>query len=239
MKRQRIRLMISLATLLTLCLTWSAGSVWAEGEEYLYVPVEVKDVGGKLSEEASFLITFERKDNNDTVSPLPDKTETILKPGETDEFIFERAAFTEPGDYLYTMKQEKATGDDNVITEDVTYTITVRVVNGDDGDSGLNATLDVRQDGQDGKLESAVFRNNDKRAVAEQQKQDANADSPKDDDANGGSSKKDDAKFSSPTTGEAISYWAFGLMGFAVLLGMWGIGRHVRTSSAGKDGYEQ
>ena len=43
MKSQSIRLMISLVTLLTLCLTLSAGSVSAEGEEYLYVPVEIRN----------------------------------------------------------------------------------------------------------------------------------------------------------------------------------------------------
>ena len=196
MKSQSIRLMISLVTLLTLCLTLSAGSVSAEGEEYLYVPVEIRDIGGKLPKDTSFLITFARKDDADQISPLPDKTETILKPGETDEFKFNRDDFTEPGDYLYTIKQGKATGDDNVITEEITYIVTVRVVN---GDGSLNATVDIRKNGQGGKLESAVFSNNDKRAKW-----------------NHGDSKN--AGLFPPDTGEAFPYWTLALLGFSVLL---------------------
>ncbi len=223
MKRKRIRLMISLMTLLALCLTMPAGSVWAEGEEYLYVPVEIKDVGGKLPEETSFLITLARRDDADTVSPLPDPNQMTLKIGETDNFVFERAAFTEPGDYLYTVKQEKATGDDNVITEDVTYNITLRVVK---GDSGLIPAVDIRKDGETVKQESAVFSNNDKRAVKEQ--------------SGHGNGKGDqgNAGLFPPGTGEAFPYWTLGLLGLSAVLGAWGIGRHVNTVLARKEGNE-
>ena len=169
-----------------------------------------------MPKDTSFLITFARKDDADQISPLPDKTETILKPGETDEFKFNRDDFTEPGDYLYTIKQGKATGDDNVITEEITYIVTVRVVN---GDGSLNATVDIRKNGQGGKLESAVFSNNDKRAKW-----------------NHGDSKN--AGLFPPDTGEAFPYWTLALLGFSVLLCVWGIGRHLQISSARKEGNE-
>lgn len=226
MKCQRIRLIISLVTLLTLCLTLSSVPVRAEGEDDLFVTAEIEDVGGKLPEETSFLITLARADETDTVSPLPDKTETTLKPGETDEFRFHRADFTEPGDYCYTMKQEKAAGDDNVITEEVTYQITVRVVN---GNSGLNATVDIRKEGQNDKFESVVFHNNDKRAANAHGNQG---------NTNQNQSDTSDAPVAPPITGEAFPCWVPGLMGLSGLLGAWSIGRHVMTASAGKGGNE-
>ena len=81
MKYRSIRLMISLVTFLTLCLVLPSGSVRAEGEEgeeYLCVTAEVRDIGGELPEDASFLITFAPKDEADTVSPLPDKPQTMM-----------------------------------------------------------------------------------------------------------------------------------------------------------------
>lgn len=253
MKYRSIRLMISLVTFLTLCLVLPSGSVRAEGEEgeeYLCVTAEVRDIGGELPEDASFLITFAPKDEADTVSPLPDKPQTILKAGETDEFRLERAAFTEPGDYLYTMKQEKATGDDNVITEEITYNVTVRVVN---GDSGLNATVDIRKDGQNDKFESAIFSNNDKRAIYKQSNQgnlnDNNLDDNNSDDNNSKDGNSKDGNSSDdlsdtgvpglfpPRTGEAFPYWPMGLLGLAALLGAWSIGRSVKYAQ--KAGNEQ
>ena len=220
MKYRSIRLIISFVTLLTFSLTFLCVSVCAEGEEYLCVKTEVEDIGGKLSEDTSFLITFARKDEEDTISPLPDKTQTILKAGEKDEFKFERAAFIEPGDYLYTMKQEKETGDDNVITEEVTYTVTVRVVN---GNAGLDATVDIRKDGQNGKYESAIFRNNNKRALINHSYQD----------------NLNDYGLYPPGTGEAFPYLPIGLLGLAVLLGAWSIGRSVKAASDQKEGKGQ
>lgn len=236
MKRQCLCMMTTLAMLLTLCLTLPSARAWAEGEDFLTVPVEIKDTSGKLAADVTFSVKLARQSEK---FPLPDKNESTLSAGQTDEFNFYRADFDEPGNYTYIMTQGKVTGNDNVVTDETTYNITVRVVN---GESGLVPTVEIRKEGQSSKLEAAVFSNSDKNAAPPPSPKPGGSET--DGNKTGDDPSDTDVlsnyviRIFSPGTGEAFPYVPLALLGVAALLGAWGIRRRVKTVSARKDGDE-
>lgn len=115
------------------------------------IPVETVVTGDSAPAGTEFEVVLEAVDED---APLPETTSLKIKDSGTDSFG--PVTYTLPEDYQYRVYQKK--GDARNYTYDETvYTVTVRVLNADEG--GLTAEIWAIRDGSQNKAEKIVFEN--------------------------------------------------------------------------------
>lgn len=115
------------------------------------IPVETVVTGDSAPAGTEFEVVLEAVDED---APLPETTSLKIKDSGTDSFG--PVTYTLPEDYQYWVYQKK--GDARNYTYDETvYTVTVRVLNADEG--GLTAEIWAIRDGSQNKAEKIVFEN--------------------------------------------------------------------------------
>ncbi|MDO5546713.1 MAG: FctA domain-containing protein [Eubacteriales bacterium] len=172
--------MLSVFLALLMLAVWGAALVPAASAAVLptknvSVPVTIKLTGTQPSTKEDYTVKLKP---DDTSYPMPADTEdgicaiTITGAGTKSTPVIE---FNRVGIYSYTIYQVK--GENKKCTyDDTVYSMTVYITNSEDG-SGLEATVIIREKGEDEKLEEVVFTNKYKTSTSTLPK-----DSPKTDD---------------------------------------------------------
>ena len=91
------------------------------------IPVEVQVKGDTAPSGVAFQVVITPVDS---ANPMPEQTTVTIK--DTGKASFGPISYTVPGDYQYTIHQEKGK-QANFTYDQTSYTVTVRVVNGKDG----------------------------------------------------------------------------------------------------------
>lgn len=115
------------------------------------IPVATEVTGKNVPEGTEFSIVLESVEDG---NPIPEQTQVVIC--DTDEASFGPITYTKPGDYQYTIYQEKGNVKHFVYDPSV-FTVTVRVTN--DGNGGLSATIWAIKDGEENKVDEVVFEN--------------------------------------------------------------------------------
>ncbi len=149
---RRIWKRLLLPVLLAAVALLPAGAKAASYQCTARVPVSV-ELDGDSSEEFWVVLTPGEGAGKDL--PMPEAVQ--LKIAGNSGAAFEGFHFTEPGDYVYTVRQ--TAGDTAYMTyDDTVYTLTIQVTNGKDG--GLTYQIYAGEAGStEGKVSSLTFRN--------------------------------------------------------------------------------
>lgn len=122
------------------------------------IPAETAVSGKSAPSGTEFEIVLEAVD---TDCPMPEKTSVTIK--DSGKMSFGPITYTIPEDYHYRVYQ-KAGNAKNFTYDKTVYTVTVRVVNAEDG--GLSAEIWAIKDGSQNKTDRIVFNNSYKAPAA-------------------------------------------------------------------------
>ena len=149
--KQRFRKLLLLPLLIAVLLSPMQAFAVEEPTCTVSIPVEVQVKGDAAPSGVEFQVVIAPVD---PANPMPEQTSITIK--DSGKASFGSISYTVPGDYQYTIHQE--VGKETNFTYDKTsYTVTVRVVNGENG--GLQAEVwAVKADGQD-KVDAIRFEN--------------------------------------------------------------------------------
>lgn len=140
------KLMASLC-LVCLCLMLACSAALADYSVTAEIPVKVTVKGNVPYEKPEFTAVIAAVDS---ASPVPASAEMTVIGGETAMF---NIVYTRPGVYQYTVQLKKP--DVGGPFDDTVFNVTVSVVNNENG--GLNASVSVRRDGEEAKIEGIEF----------------------------------------------------------------------------------
>ena len=115
------------------------------------IPVEVRTEGEDVPIDSRYIIVWEAADSS-TPAPLNGRAEFK----GTGSIYLGPVTFTSPGDYRYTIRQEAA-GQENFTYDNTVYTVTVRVLNDENG--GLRSEIWAIRDNAQNKADQIVFVN--------------------------------------------------------------------------------
>lgn len=128
------------------------GQVHAQGRSCtVSIPVETKLIGDGAPSGTEFELVLEAAD---TDAPMPEVKDIKVK--DSDKISFGPIIYTIPEDYQYRVYQKAGTAE-NFTYDETIYTVTVRVLNAEDG--GLTAQIWAIRDGSDNKVDQITFEN--------------------------------------------------------------------------------
>ena len=138
--------------LLMLTLLALPGNAFAEERECtVTIPTSVEVSGTSAPSDTEFEVVLT---SLDTGAPMPEKSNgTVQGPGQ---IVLGPMTYTVPGDYHYSISQ-KVGNAANYTYDTSVYSVTVRVVNSEDG--GLAAEVWAFKDGGSNKVEEIIFSN--------------------------------------------------------------------------------
>lgn len=150
--RQRLHRFLSFfVVMLVLCSAFSTAALAAGRSCSVSIPVTVQVNGDEAPAGTTYIFKIEAVTEG---APMP--SDTSLYVGSAGTAAFGAIAYTAPRDYVYRIYQTTA-ADANLTCDPAVYTVTVRVLNSEDG--GLTAQLWAVRDGADEKTEEIVFTN--------------------------------------------------------------------------------
>lgn len=123
----------------------------AEKNCTISIPVETTVSGESAPAGTAFELVLEAAD---TDCPMPEKTEITIK--DSGKASFGPITYTVPEDYQYRVYQKIGTAK-NFTYDKTQYTVTVRVINAEDG--GLSAEIWAIKDGTQNKVDKILFTN--------------------------------------------------------------------------------
>ena len=208
----------ALSAILVLSVFFSAIPVSAAGSTYtVSFPVTVTNPKQNIPEDTEFTLSIEGQPH----APLPVDSEITAKVNSSS--TFDEIEFTEPGNYIYTVKQIPPE-DKKIITDTKVYEIKVIVIRNEEGNLEGGYTIS-NQEG-DGKPTEIAFSNDYQRTGNTGGNTEGSTEGgTKTDDPEKSSDADKDAdskKDNPPPTGEPLSPAFAGLFGScAVLLALW------------------
>lgn len=147
-KIKKIRIKLFLPVFLLFCMT---AAVSAQGKSCtVSIPAEVQVAGEDAPSRTEFCVVLEALSED---APMPTETSVTLDKGTA---AFGPVSYTVPGDYRYKIYQIAAE-QDFFTYDDTVYTVTVRVVNAENG--ALEAEIRAIEDGKSDKADAILFCN--------------------------------------------------------------------------------
>ena len=125
-------------------------AAFAQDPVSVSIPVEIKVSGSSIPADTEYKLVIEGLDN----APMPESTVITIKDAGTASFG--PILYTVPDDYQYRIYQDSEKKD-NFTYDSGIYTVTVQVVNGEDGK--LAANIVAGKEGVSEKAEGMIFNN--------------------------------------------------------------------------------